>query len=120
MNASGVWYALQPNALADKYALISRSGRFQLEPLLGVPCFDPDDICDCAPDEVAGWKEIDGKLCLVRFTSSGDSDVWNDSATIDIQGAGTTGSPFSAHVKISADPGNIIEARADGLYAALS
>lgn len=119
-NASGVWFVLSPNTTSEKFALISQNSGFQLQRLDGIPCFDPDGICECDPEQIAGWKEIDGRLCLVRFNASGDSDIWEDTNTVNIQGAGTAGSPFSASVKISADPGNILEARADGLYAALS
>lgn len=124
-NAEGVLYRLDPNEGADKYVLHSRNGSFRLEPLLGAACFPEDEICECPPDQVAGWREVeqeDGstKWCLVRFTPSADSDVWEDSQTVDIQGAGTLADPYNANVKISTDPGNLIELRADGLFVGAS
>lgn len=40
-----------------------------------------------------------------------------DTETLDMSGDGTAGSPIKGDVKVSADPGNIISAHADGLFA---
>lgn len=39
-----------------------------------------------------------------------------DTPTVDLQGNGEVGTPITAQVKISADVGNAVEARADGLF----
>ncbi len=100
-----------------KLILTSRNGRMKFEELTPGHCYDPDDICgDCPPDWIAGWQETEAGLCLVKFVAGGTADSWQDTQSIDITGSGSSGSPYAANIKISADAGNVLELRSDGLY----
>lgn len=109
--------ALQASAGATKLYLHTQNGVFKFSELDPQQCFNPDDLCECPPDFIAGFKENeDGNLCLVRFSSSGESDSWQDTPTVNISGAGSAGSPFTAAVRVSSQAGNQLQVLGDGLY----
>lgn len=126
---SGDLASLDAKSGPDKWVIVSNNDGFQLEKQLGVPCFAEDDITDCATPFLAGLcsvnvgtdEEPEIQYCLTKVDAS-DFDVlvppniWQDSNCIEITGAGTSPDPFKASPKISADAGNILECRSDGLY----
>lgn len=120
MDVAKTLIALQAQAGATKLYLVNQNNEFKFVELDPQQCFDPDNVCECPPDFIAGFKEDDdGKLCLVRFTSSGESDSWIDTSSVNISGNGSSESPFNAVVKISSHPGNQLQLLSDGLYVGL-
>lgn len=105
---------------ATPKVLISSNGSFALGDVPRVICYPASEICDCPGDYFATWTISGSNLCIGRVAKSdlAGVDIWDDSNTVDIQGAGTAGDHYSANVKVSADDGNILQIRDDGLYVA--
>lgn len=119
----GKWTA--PSGTAP-HIIIGKNGAWNLEKFRNLPCFT--DICECEPDWLAGFQrsvEEDGeeRWCLVRMTPEQlgieiPVIYFASTQTVQHTGTGTAGDPHKFHVKVSADDGNIVEARADGIYVA--
>lgn len=116
------------------------------EPLPPAPPFQPGPVVGCCPvnhedtpsTEVGGDGST-GSPIYVDVKISGDANnvveirddglfvtfpppsgiVFEDSATVDIEGAGTSGDPLTINVNVSASDGNILQTKGDGLYVAV-
>jgi hypothetical protein len=55
-------------------------------------------------------------LALIAASGAGDTTVINQGDAITVTGLGTTASPYIVSVKLSADAGNLINMRDDGIY----
>lgn len=120
-NSAGRILKMEPTTEEVPLYLAMVNGEFVFTDIRPTVCFDAGDICgDCENDFVAGFRSTEGGgLCLTKipfeaFTSAVDD--WEDTQTIDIQGNGVEPTPYTAHVKISPDAGNWLEARENGLY----
>lgn len=124
-NGAGQMQRLEPTIEETPLFLAMEDGKFKFRDIRPVVCYDNGDICgDCDNDFVAGFtlNEETNRLCLTKipmetFTSA--VDKWADTETVDIQGAGVVDDEYKAHVKISPDVGNWLEARPNGLYLAI-
>ena len=96
--------------------LVSVDGDIFFEPLAGVACFDPEKICECVPDWIAGWADGGETLCLRRHIPDVVEDIWISTDSVDISGAGIETNPYRASVKISLAAGNRLKMHPDGLF----
>lgn len=118
-NGAGRILAIPAKNDGKQRYLGSLNGQWQESIPPNPSCWDYDEICECPPDEVAGWQlNGSGQWCLVRIPLSdftGSVHFTNTNTTL-ITGIGTSGSPYGVNVKISAQSGNRLQILADGLY----
>ena len=128
MSRGGELMATKATSGAEVNVMFSRNGGWQVGPIPTSPCFDPADVCGelCPADYVAGFRVIRNaeeeitSICLVKIDPAKlpeiAGDFWMNSNSVEIGGNGQSLSKYFATVKISADPGNRLEIRSDGLY----
>lgn len=128
LNKSGDMMSIPPPTGATPMIIVGRNGSWQISEIPVSSCFPIDNVCtDCDPEWIAGLKntidpetdEVSG-VCLTRIAPGQiaglTGEYWINTATVLLEGAGTQASPRGAHVEISPDPGNILEARSNGLF----
>lgn len=122
--SDGTLEAINPPSGADYKVLVGRNGLFQLSSFVPQDTYPKSDICDCSPDFIAAWQQVDSghvKLIRIPVTSVGGGSTvsMTNSASNDVFGAGTPSSPYYFRVNLSQSAGNLLQIFGDGLYVTI-
>jgi hypothetical protein len=109
------------------HVIIGKDGQWAIAEEEPSQCYR--DVCTDTPEYALGIVEKKdcedvSRFCLVKFAvpeiTTAELATIQSTACINVSGAGTEGNPYRISPRISADDGNCLECREDGLFAPCS